>query len=228
MVAWTASFECRFPLGDGGGLVTGERMILTRRARSAYERWSVNLGKVCAAMRLSPNMLTGFSVLAAGCATFLFAAGHFYWGLLAALASCAFDVLDGATARATATESPAGTVMDRAADRTSEALFFLGFLLSGRVEAWMAFLGFFGLVAPSYVRAVAESVGGVADCEVGLAGRLEKLLVVFAGAGLDPLLPGFRPLQWAILVAGALSLVTAVQRLIYTARREERQEDWQR
>ena len=198
--------------------MASERMILTKQARKAYERWSIHFGRICARVGLTPNLLTALSVLAAGLAAALFAWNHFYLGLAAALASCGFDVLDGATARATGTESAAGTVLDRAADRASEALFLLGFLLSGRVEPWIVFASFFGLIFPSYVRAVAESVGGLRDCEVGFAGRLEKLVIVFAAAGLEPLFPTQKPLTWGLLLALILSLTTAFQRLAHAAR----------
>jgi CDP-diacylglycerol--glycerol-3-phosphate 3-phosphatidyltransferase len=69
----------------------------------------------------------------------------------------------------------------------------------------------------SYVKARAQSLGLNAD--VGLAERLERLLIVGAGgllgaAGLDWGLPA------ALWVLAALSLVTVFQRLIHAGRTE--------
>ena len=70
----------------------------------------------------------------------------------------------------------------------------------------------------SYVRAKAESTGLVKSCTVGLAGRQEKLILMMLGLIcflLNYLVAG----QIFIFLAGVISHVTAVQRLLF-ARKE--------
>ena len=191
------------------------RLLLSKAARQRYELASMRAGAVCASMHLSANFLTCLSVVMAGGAALLLATERFFWAILAGIVSGVLDVLDGATARATGTSSRFGTVLDRTADRLNEMLFVLGILLSGRVQPALVLLAYFGLISPSYVRAVAESVGGVPDCEVGLAGRLEKFVILFLGTLGEGLFPEFRPLDWALVLVTVIGVVTALQRLLH-------------
>jgi len=70
----------------------------------------------------------------------------------------------------------------------------------------------------SYVRARAESTGLVASCNVGFAGRQEKLALLCVGLLIQPLFPRFELLQWAVIAVGVVSHITAIQRLLYTRR----------
>jgi hypothetical protein len=67
----------------------------------------------------------------------------------------------------------------------------------------------------SYVRAKAESAGGLSDCAVGLAGRAEKLILTYGGI---ILLAFNQPLMAEISfwVLGLIGNITAIQRLLYT------------
>ncbi|NDJ75652.1 MAG: hypothetical protein GYB65_05285 [Chloroflexi bacterium] len=67
----------------------------------------------------------------------------------------------------------------------------------------------------SYVRARAESKPGMENCNVGLFGRLEKLLVLVAGLILElsGLVEG--TLVWAVILVGVASHITVIQRLRY-------------
>ncbi len=66
----------------------------------------------------------------------------------------------------------------------------------------------------SFTRAKAESVGGLQRCTVGVAERQEKLLILIAGSLASAYYPA--SLAIAVVVVGALSHVTVVQRLQYT------------
>jgi len=70
----------------------------------------------------------------------------------------------------------------------------------------------------SYARAVAESIGGLPTCAVGLVGRMEKFIVIIAGAFFEVFFP-YRALTVALIAVGAVSVVTTIQRLVF-ARRE--------
>jgi phosphatidylglycerophosphate synthase len=166
-------------------------------------------------MGLSASAITLLSVLLAVLTAVLLANEYFLAALAVGVLSGVMDMLDGATARAAGAQSGYGTLLDRTADRVCEALFILGFLLSGRVPGWLALATLFALFLPSYVRAVGESAAGMDDLEVGLAGRLEKVLILAVGVGLEAFLPGFHPLSWSMALVTVLSLITALQRMVH-------------
>lgn len=194
------------------------RMLVTKQTRRTYERVSTRVGLHLAAAGIRAWVLTALTVAFAGVAGWLLAREEFLWALAAGGVSGALDMLDGATARASNTQSGFGTLLDRTADRTVEMLFLLGFLLSGHVPAWLVLATLFGLFLPSYVRAVAESAAAVPDCEVGLAGRLEKLLVLTLGTIGEVAVPEVRPLAWSMAIVTVLSIATAIQRLVHASR----------
>ena len=75
----------------------------------------------------------------------------------------------------------------------------------------------FGMWSASYVRAVAESKGGMKNCAVGMVGRLEKFAIIIAGAILELYFP-FYALEIALILVGVISLVTTGQRLAFAHR----------
>ena len=71
-----------------------------------------------------------------------------------------------------------------------------------------------GMVMASFVRAKAESVGGLKSCTVGVAERQEKLILLVIGSFLEPIFPIALPI--CVVTVGVLSHVTVIQRLRYT------------
>jgi phosphatidylglycerophosphate synthase len=128
------------------------------------------------------------------------------------------DMLDGATARAGGTANPYGTLFDHVSDRYAEFLILLGIMLSEVVLPGWAMFALFGMVMASYVRARAESSGKVVSCDVGFAGRPEKLALLMIGMGSQAFFPQVHILQWAVIAVGVLSHITAIQRLLYARR----------
>jgi phosphatidylglycerophosphate synthase len=193
-------------------------MPILARFRAIYEHITIPLGRICLRFGLTPNVLTLISLLIGGAAGFAIARGRFFSGVALIVLMGVADMLDGATARAGGLASPFGTVLDHVVDRYAEFIILLGVMLSGAASsAWVMF-ALFGMVMASYVRARAESTGLIASCNVGFAGRQEKLGLLCLGMLAQPLLPQFALLQWAVIAVGAVSHVTAVQRLLYTRR----------
>ncbi len=188
------------------------------RYRVLYEQTTIPLGRICMRLGLSPDMLTLISLALGGVAAYVTAQGAFLWGIFFILAMGAADMLDGATARAGGTSTPFGTVFDHTVDRYAEFLLILGIMLSGAVTPGWAMFSLVGMLMASYVRARAESTGLVASCNVGFAGRQEKLGLLVLGMLLQPFFPALGLLQWATIVVGVLSHITAIQRLLYTRR----------
>lgn len=188
------------------------------RFRTLYERTTIPLGEICVRLGLTPDTLTIISLVLGGFAALAIARGNFYWGILAILLMSLFDMLDGATARAGGTASAFGTVFDHVIDRYAEFFILLGVMLSGAADHGWTMFALFGMVMASYVRARAEATGLIQSCNVGFAGRQEKLGLLIVGLALHPLLPDLHLLNWIVIGVGALSHLTAVQRLLYTRR----------
>ncbi|MDQ3533437.1 MAG: CDP-alcohol phosphatidyltransferase family protein [Actinomycetota bacterium] len=137
-------------------------------------------------------------------------------GLVAILAGVA-DSLDGAVAKARGITSPFGALLDSTLDRLSDALLFapIAWLYAfspggpGAGGSWVTALALVALVASflvSYVKARAEGLG--LTCNVGIAERAERLILVVAGLLFDVV-----PLMLAVLAV--LSVITFLQRLLH-------------
>jgi phosphatidylglycerophosphate synthase len=193
-------------------------MPILARFRSLYEQSTIPMGRLCLRIGLSPDMLTLISLALGALAAYTIAKGAFVTGVVIILLMGMADVLDGATARAGGTANPYGTVFDHVVDRYAEFMILLGVSLSGAVGAGWAMFALFGMVMASYVRARAEATGLVASCNVGFAGRQEKMALLIFGILLQPFFPDLRLIQWAVIAIGVVSHITAVQRLLYTRR----------
>jgi phosphatidylglycerophosphate synthase len=188
------------------------------RFRTWYEHVSLPLGHLCLKLGFTPDALTYVSLLFSMGAGYLIAQQQFIWGVVVILLVGLADMLDGATARAGGTASEYGTVLDHVVDRYAEFFIFGGVLLSGVVAIQWPLFALFGMIMASYVRARAESTGKLASCNVGFAGRQEKLGLLIIGLLLQPFFIGWPIVEWAIIAVGVASHITAVQRLIYTKR----------
>ena len=155
------------------------------------------VGKAIARTGITPNMITGLTVLVALVSAWFFALGDLIIGLLFMILTVVLDMFDGAVARAAGLASKFGATFDHTLDRYAEFLFMLG-LMMGPINAVMIswwpynvgdsfipwFWGFFtlfGMIMASFTRAKAESVGGMESCTVGIAERQEKLILIIAG-----------------------------------------------
>ena len=186
------------------------------RFRTTYQKIMMPVGRLSARLGLGPDFWTFFSVVLSLVAAFVLSKGNWGWGLVLAVITNLADAMDGATARARGTSSTFGTVLDHNVDRYVEFILLGGVLLSGHVPAWLVYTATFGMVMASYVRAKAESAGGLESCTVGLAGRAEKLILFFVGLGLEGWFHVDGAIFWAIALIAIISHITFVQRLIYT------------
>lgn len=123
------------------------------------------------------------------------------------------DALDGSLARATGMITKTGKILDPVADRYIEFLIIFGVALGEMVEFWIAFYCLFGMIMASYARARAESVENINLMSVGIMERQEKFLLLLIGI----LLFNFysNSLNYALFIAGTLSHITVVQRILY-------------
>lgn len=189
------------------------------KRRAGYEEGSLPYGRICVKLGLTPNILTAASLTLGAAAGVLFWQRWWLSGILAMLLSAFTDMLDGATARASNSGTPFGSVLDRVSDRFGEFFILMGILLSNVVApAWVLFAQF-GVLIASYTRSAAESVGGLESAAVGAAGRLEKFVLIILGAIGEWLLPGLSLMTYGVIIVGGVSITTALQRLAYTYRK---------
>jgi phosphatidylglycerophosphate synthase len=187
----------------------------TRRA--SYEAFSIPYGRVCVKLGLTPNILTALGLLSAAGTAVSFWQERFWLGVFLMLLTSLLDMLDGATARAGNLGTVFGAVLDHNVDRVGEFLIILGIVLSGHVHPGWGLFALFGMWSASYARAAAESIGKMKTCAVGFVGRLEKFIIILAGAVFEVYFP-MKSLQIAMIAVGAISFITTIQRLIFAHR----------
>ena len=172
------------------------------------------LGCRLGASGVKPNTITTVSLVISFLGGAAYSIEMPILGALGILGSGVFDMLDGAVARATGTASRFGAVYDHVLDRYAEFAILIGIGLGKYVDwIWVVF-ALFGMVMASFVRAKAESVGGLKSCTVGIAERQEKLIIILIGSFLQPFIAIALPI--CVVIVGILSHVTVVQRLHYT------------
>ncbi len=170
--------------------------------RERYQRAMMPVGRILAKTGITPNMITGLTVIVALVSAWFFVIGHLITGLLFLILTVVMDMFDGAVARAAGLASKFGATFDHTLDRYAEFLFMLGLMMGPlsavvlpwapyTIEWWVTgdtfipwfwgFFALFGMIMASFTRAKAESVGGMESCTVGIAERQEKLILQIAG-----------------------------------------------
>jgi phosphatidylglycerophosphate synthase len=186
-----------------------------RRKRALYERTFLGLGRACLKLRLTPNILTGLSLLFAVVSGLYFWDGKIWWGIFWMLMCSLADVLDGSTARAGKSGTVFGGILDHVSDRYGEYFILTGITLSHMVHPGWGLFALFGMIIASYTRAAAESIGKIENCDVGIMGRPEKFTLIIIGAVLERYFPNARWLELALIIVGLTSYITSIQRLVF-------------
>jgi CDP-diacylglycerol--glycerol-3-phosphate 3-phosphatidyltransferase len=199
--------------------------MLASKARPQIARILDPLGRRLARTNLSPDVVTvvgtvGVSAMALA----FFPRGVFFWGTLAITLFVFSDMLDGLIARHRGVSSTWGAFLDSTMDRVADSAIF------GSIALWYAGRGnslplvgaaVYCLAAGSlisYIKARAEAVGF--DCNLGLAERGERLVIVLAAAGFSGIgVPYVLPAAlWLLCI---LTTITVFQRLVHVYRQAE-------
>ena len=150
-----------------------------------------------------------------------FPRGSFVIGSAIVALSVLTDLLDGTMARQRGTTGPFGAWLDSTCDRVADAAIFSGLVLwftGDGDDRLLAAVALFCLVTGglvSYAKARAEGLG--LRCDVGLAERAERLILVLVGTALA----GFGlevALAVLLWVLAAASAITVVQRALEVRR----------
>jgi CDP-diacylglycerol--glycerol-3-phosphate 3-phosphatidyltransferase len=196
--------------------------VLNLRVRPALARLVDPVARALLRLRLTPDALTlaGTTGAVVGALAF-FPRGMFFLGTAVVFFSVLTDLLDGTMARMRGTVSRFGAFLDSTCDRIADAAIFSGLVLwyAGAGDSLvLACVALFCLVAGSlvsYAKARAEGLG--LPCDVGLAERAERLILVLLGTLLAGLgVPVALPL--ALWVLAAATGITVVQRLVEVRR----------
>ena len=181
--------------------------------------YMLRVGHWLARLGLSPNVLTVIGLVLNAAVAVVIAVGQPQLGGALLLVASAFDMLDGAVARATDSVTRFGGFLDSTLDRYSEVVIFAGLLVylfstpDAEVGSILIFASVTGSLLISYARARAEAVGYAAS--VGLVARPERvvLLAVCLLIG-QPMIA-----LWALAISTHL---TALTRIVHVWRLSER------
>lgn len=208
---------------DGlGGILLGRAIMET-----AYKLFEP-LIELLVRARITPNMVTAFSLVPALLSAALVAMGHFGLGALLASTAGFCDMVDGMLARRYNTTSDVGELYDAAVDRYVEyfQLASLAFYFRSSPVTLLLCLGaVLGSFMVSYTTAKAEALG--VKPPKGAMRRAERAVYVTCGCGAVPiwalLVPGVHrvafvslgrevPIELALLVVAIVANVSAVRR----------------
>ena len=177
------------------------------------------LGRSLANAGVTPDMVTLAGTVGATVAALIcYPRGEFFVGTLLVWGFVMFDMVDGAVARAGGGGSRFGAVLDSSCDRVADAAVFgaLAWYFARHDQPALLLASLLCLVLgslTSYIKARAEGAGFT--CNVGIAERSERLIVVLVGTGLSDFpglhVPYVQAIALWLLVAA--STVTVGQRI---------------
>ena len=157
---------------------------------------------------LSPNNVTLIGLILSGVTAYVISFGEFFTGSILLILGSTLDMADGALARLQNRATATGSLLDSVADRTSEAIIFMGLLLfylesHSALEVLLIFFALTGSFMVSYMRAKGESLG--VHSTVGVMTRPERVLTLAIGLLTAQLLI-------ALTIIALLSSFTALHR----------------
>lgn len=204
------------------GDLRGGDSLLTARAREVGRTLLRPVVRLAVRLHLTANAVTviGFGIVVL--AAVLIGAGSLLAGAAVLTVGSLLDAVDGALARATGGTTRFGGFLDSTLDRAAEAVlyaavaaFYLNASAAPAVPVLLALTALIGSFLVSYTRARAEGLG--LSAEVGLAPRLERLVLIVVGIGLAGL--GFNfGLIAALTIIAVLSVATTIQRIWHVHR----------
>lgn len=177
--------------------------------------YMLHVGQWLARTGLTANMATLLGFLLNSGVAAVIASGHPRIGGVLLLVASAFDMVDGAIARATGSVSKFGGFFDSTLDRYSEIVVYLGLLIwlngtrDDHLGAVLVLVAATGALMISYARARAEAIGYGAS--VGLVARPERVVLLAACLILN------QPL-WALWILAVATHLTAAWRILHVWR----------
>ena len=189
---------------------------MQRSLRDPVAKIVTPLAKALVKLGVSANLISVIGGLGSILtALYFFPKGEFFTGVIFVSAFVAFDLFDGAVARASNQGvSKWGALLDSTLDRLSDAAIFIGgllFFVDQNDRLVPVFLvATFASYMVSYIKARAESLE--IKCDGGIAERGERILIVLTAYGLHGLSVNYAMAigMWALAL---LSIITMIQRM---------------
>ena len=198
--------------------------------RPRFVRYLEPVAEVFVRLKISPNQISLFALIAGGICAFLFFRHEFLLGSLALLVSAIFDLIDGSVARKTNAHTNFGAVFDWIVDKYVDAIALLGIGLAGIpivsqllpvppiADFAVVAVAITGSLMNTFIKPVVyaeigyrEKVEGKIDDPlegVGFFGRPETFLVLILG--------GVSGFIWvAVIIIAVCTNLSAIQRIIY-------------
>jgi CDP-diacylglycerol--glycerol-3-phosphate 3-phosphatidyltransferase len=189
--------------------------VISERIGQWVRHYMLHVGQWLARIGMTANMATLLGLLLNAGVAAVIASGHPRIGGVLLLVASAFDMVDGAIARATNSVSRFGGFFDSTLDRYSEIVVYLGLLIwlnstrDDHLGAVLVLVSATGALMISYARARAEAIGYGAS--VGLVARPERVVLLAACLIIN------QPL-WALWILAVATHLTAAWRIIHVWR----------
>ncbi len=187
--------------------------LVLNNLRTALKPALEKIGKGFASTGLSANFWTfvglGFALVSAVVYGMGIEFGLVIGGILL-LASGFFDMVDGQVARITGKISKKGEYLDSMFDKIAEVAIFLGILVGGYAEPYLALLAITLSLLVSYARSKSDIIN-IKLQGIGIGERAERLLVI-AVIGII----GF--MDYAVITVVIIAGITLIQRMIFTVK----------
>jgi CDP-diacylglycerol--glycerol-3-phosphate 3-phosphatidyltransferase len=173
--------------------------------------------------RLTPNAISVTGLIGNLIAAVLVLEHHFVLAGAAFILGSLCDMFDGRYSRMSGKGTPFGAFLDSTLDRVEEGVVLAAVATwfaeqSNELAAGATVLAVVGSYMVSYTRARAEALG--VECKVGIASRAVRVVILSAGLvfAAEELVPGLDLLEPAIYVMAALTVFTALQRVLHVRR----------
>lgn len=195
--------------------------MISERLGRWVRHYMLYVGEWLSRIGMTPNMATLIGLFLNVGVAAVIASGHPRWGGFLLLIASAFDMVDGAIARATNNTTKFGGFFDSTIDRYSEVVIYVGLLIwlnqtdDAQIGSVLILLAVTGSMLISYARSRAESLGYGAS--VGIAARPERVVLLALFLLIN------QPL-WALWILAIVTHVTAVTRIVHVYR-QTRAED---
>lgn len=193
--------------------------MLDKYARALFTAIFTPIARLLLRLGVSPDAVTVLGTLGVSFgALYFYPRGELLWGTLFIGAFVFTDLIDGTMARLSGRTTSWGAFLDSTLDRVGDGAIFGGLVLfftglgDHDVSAALALaclvLGF----VISYAKARAESLNFT--CDVGIAGRADRLTAVLITAGFVGLFLPVWVLTTVLALLAVASLVTVLQRIL--------------
>lgn len=198
-------------------------MTYTNAIGVACNKVIVQIVRVLALSKISPNWLTFIGLLINVGAAVLLAFGRFQAAGLVIIGAGIFDMVDGRVARETNRVTRFGGFFDSVLDRYSDLALLMGLLvyyasINRNFYVVLTAIVMTASVMISYTRSRSENT--IPSCKVGFMERPERIVLVIIGCLFDRM----APVLWIIAVLGN---ITVIHRMWHTYRETKQLEDAQ-